>query len=72
MLSKYDVTLDNAGTIGTTLDLGGFTPDVVKSIRDLSAKMAEAGDGADSTASQMAMLGLMQQVTLLLITLQWC
>ncbi len=63
MLSKYDVTLDNAGTIGTTLDLGGFTPDVVKSIRDLSAKMAEAGDGADSTASQMAMLGLMQQVT---------
>ena len=61
-LSQYDISFDDAGTIGTTLDFGGFTPEVVKSIRELSAKMAEAGDGADNTAGQMAMLGLMQQV----------
>lgn len=70
-LSQYDVSFENAGTIGTTLDFGGFTPEVVKSIRDLSAKMAEAGDGADSTASQMAMLGLMQQVTFNSVSLRF-
>ena len=70
-LSQYDVSFENVGTFGTTLDFGGFTPDVVKSIRDLSAKMAEAGDGADSTASQMAMLGLLQQVTFNSVSLRF-
>lgn len=70
-LSQYDVSFGNVGMIGTTLDFGGFTPEVVESIRDLSAKMAEAGDGADNTASQMAMLGLMQQVTFNSISLRF-
>ena len=70
-LSQYDISIENAGTIGTTLDFGGFTPEVVKSIRELSAKMAEAGDGTDSTASQMAMLGLMQQITFNSVSLRF-
>lgn len=70
-LSQYDISFENAGTIGTTLDFGGFTPEVVKSMRDLSAKMAEAGDGADNTGTQMAMLGLLQQVTFNSVSLRF-
>ena len=67
-VSQYDVSIENAGTFGITMDFGGFTPDVVNSIREISTKMAEASDGADNSGSEMAMLGLMQQITFHSIT----
>ena len=31
-LSQYDISIENAGTLGMTLDLGGLTPEIIKSI----------------------------------------
>ena len=62
-LSQYDISIENAGTFGMTLDLGGFTPEFVKSIREISTRMAETSSGRDNSADEMAMLGLMQQMT---------
>lgn len=66
-LSQYDITVDNAGTLGVTFDLGGYTMDFVKSLQDMQKKMADQPEGADKSADKsaqgMAMLGLMQQLT---------
>ncbi len=70
-LSQYDISIDNAGTIGTAIDFGGFTPDVVTLIRDLSGKMAKTSEEGNSAANQMAMLGLMQQITFNRVSLRF-
>ena len=62
-LSKYDVTVDNAGTFGMTFDISGYTLDFVKSVQELQKKMAAQPEGADKSAQGMAMLGLMQQLS---------
>ncbi|MDI6027670.1 hypothetical protein QBK99_15885 [Corticibacterium sp. UT-5YL-CI-8] len=63
-LSQYDVTVNNAGTLGMTFDVGGYTLDFLKSVQELQKKMADQPKGADTNAQSMAMLGLMQQLTL--------
>ena len=40
-LSQYDISVENAGTLGMTFDLGGYTPDFVKALQDMQKKMAE-------------------------------
>lgn len=62
-LTQYDITVDNAGTLGMTFDLGGYTLDFVKQMQEMQKKMAEKPEGADSSAEGMAMLGMMQQLT---------
>ncbi|CCV13173.1 hypothetical protein [Mesorhizobium sp. STM 4661] len=62
-LSKYDVSVDNAGTLGMTFDLGGYTLDVIKSLQEMQKKMAAQPEGADNSAQGMAMLGLLQQLS---------
>lgn len=62
-LSTYDITVNDAGTLGMTFDLGGYTPDFIKSLQDMQKKMAEQPAGADNSAQGLAMLGLMQQLT---------
>lgn len=62
-LTQYDVTVDNAGTLGVTFDLGGYTLDFIKSIQDLQKTIAAQPEGADSSAQGFAILGLMQQLT---------
>ncbi len=62
-LSKYDITVDDAGTLGLTFDLGGYTVDFIRSLQELQKKMAAQPEGADNSAQGMAMLGLMQQLT---------
>lgn len=64
VLSKYDVQFNDAGTIGLTLDVGGYTPDFQKALRETQAKLVDAPAGGDNSAAGMAMLGLMQQLTL--------
>jgi hypothetical protein len=61
--TQYDMKVDNAGTLGMTFDLGGYTPAFLKSLQDLQKKMAEQPAGADNSAQGMAMLGLLQQLT---------
>ena len=53
----------NAGTLGMTFDLGGYTPDFIKSLQEMQKQMAAQPAGADNSAQGLAMLGLMQQLT---------
>lgn len=62
-LTQYDITVENAGTLGMTFDLGGYTPDFLKAIQDMQKKMAEQPAGSDNSAQGLAMLGLLQQLT---------
>ena len=63
-LSQYDITIDNGGTLGLTFDLGGYTLDFIKSMQETTQKLAAAPAGGDNSAAGLAMLGLMQQLTL--------
>lgn len=63
VFSQYDMTVDGAGTLGMTFDIGGYTPEFLKSLQELQKKMANQPAGADNSAQGMAMLGLMQQLT---------
>ncbi|MBZ9675120.1 hypothetical protein [Mesorhizobium sp. ES1-1] len=62
-LTKYDVSVENAGTLGMTFNLGGYTVDFIKSLQEMQKKMAAQPEGADSSAQGMAALGLMQQLS---------
>jgi hypothetical protein len=62
-LSQYDMTVNDAGTLGMTFDLSGYTPEFIKSLQDLQKQMAAQPGGGDQSAQGMAMLGLMQQLT---------
>jgi hypothetical protein len=63
ILDRYDTSIADAGTIGMTLDISGYTPQFIQALRDVQAKMTTA-DGQDQSAQNMAMLGLMQQINL--------
>jgi hypothetical protein len=70
-LSQYDISVENAGTLGMTFDLGGYTPSFVKSIQDLQKQMAAQPAGADNSAQGLAILGLMQQLTFNAASVRW-
>ena len=70
-LSQYDISVENAGTLGMTFDLGGYTPDFVKSMQDLQKQMAAAPAGSDNSAQGLAILGLMQQLTFNSASIRW-
>lgn len=61
-LSEYNMSVDDAGTLGMMLDISGYTPSFITSLRDLQVQMAANPDG-DSSAQGLAMLGLMQQLS---------
>lgn len=61
-LSQYDITVNDAGTLGLTFDLGGYTPELIASLRDIQKQMT-ANPGGDDAAQGLAMLGLLQQMT---------
>jgi hypothetical protein len=63
VLSQSDISVENAGTLGMTLDFGGYTPTFLTSLQDLQKKFANKPEGADNSAEGLAMLGLMQQLT---------
>ncbi len=62
-MTQNDFSVDGAGTLGISIDLGGYTTDFLSAVRDLQRQMAESDD-ANSDAQGMAMLGLMQQLSL--------
>lgn len=61
-LSQYDMAVVDAGTLGFTFEIGGYTPDFIASLREIQKQMAANPDG-DSSAQGLAMMGLMQQLT---------
>lgn len=62
-LSQIDLTVDDAGTFGFSLDLGGYTPALIASLREMSKQMASDGDDSNNAAQGLAMLGLLQQLS---------
>ena len=62
-LSQYDISINNAGTLGLTFELGGYTPDFIKSMQEMQKQMASQPGGGDNSAQGLAMLGLLQQLT---------
>ncbi|MCX7305289.1 MAG: hypothetical protein NTV73_13295 [Hyphomicrobiales bacterium] len=62
-MSQYDIAINDVGTLGMTLDLGGMTPGFVKTVNELSTKMAEAPEGADTSAQQAQLMGMLQDAT---------
>lgn len=62
-LSQYDFVVDDAGTLGITFDVSGYTPEFIKALRETSERMA-ASPEAEQSRHGLAMLGLMQQLNL--------
>ncbi|WP_187970466.1 hypothetical protein [Aquibium microcysteis] len=63
VLDQYDTSIANAGTLGMTVDISGYTPQFIQALREMQAKMS-ASEGQDQSVQSMAMLGLMQQINL--------
>ena len=61
-LSQYNLTVADAGTLGFNFDVGGYTPEFIKSMTELQQQMAESTE-EEQSAHGLAMLGLMQQLT---------
>ncbi len=62
-LDQYDIAIDDAGTLGFTFEITGYTPQFIAALREIQANMAKT-EGEDKSAQGMAMLGLMQQLNL--------
>lgn len=60
IVSQYDLTVVDAGTIGLMLDLSGYTPAFIDSMRQVQEQMAANPEG--ESAQGLAMLGLLQQL----------
>jgi len=63
VLDQYDTSIAEAGTLGMTVDISGYTPQFIQALREMQAQMA-ATEGQDQSAQSMAMLGLLQQINL--------
>lgn len=70
-IGQYDISVENAGTFGLTLDIGGYTSDFIKSMKEMQKQMAAAPAGSDNSAQGIAMLGLLQQLTFTSASLRW-
>lgn len=61
-LEQMDFTVENAGTIGFTFDVSGYTEDFLKAAREMQKTMANATE-EQKAAAGMAAMGLMQQLS---------
>lgn len=61
-LSQYDLTVVDAGTLGMSIDLSGYTPEFIEALTRLQQQMAENPE-EDSAAQGLAMMGLLQQLS---------
>ncbi len=62
-LSRYDAKIDNAGTLAITADISGYTTEFIRTLQEMQKKM-ESGTEEQKQAQGLAMLGLMQQLSL--------
>lgn len=63
-LDEYSFTVDDAGTLGMTLDLSGYTLSLVQQMKEITKKMNDPAMSEDQKSAQgLAILGLMQGLT---------
>ncbi|MGC4023946.1 MAG: hypothetical protein QM744_01475 [Mesorhizobium sp.] len=63
-ISKYDVAVDNAGKLGMTFDLGGYTPEFLTTMQQLSKKMGENPGAGNNQQEAAQIINLMQALVL--------
>jgi hypothetical protein len=61
----YDIK--DVGRLNMTFDLNGYTPALVKSLQEMNKSM----EGKDETAKGLAMLGLMQQLSFISMSIRF-
>jgi len=61
-LDSYKLVVKNAGTLDIGLKMSGYTPEFIRSLRAIRAKIASAPKD-QRNAQSMAMLGLLQQLS---------
>ncbi|MBK8458116.1 MAG: hypothetical protein IPL47_14265 [Phyllobacteriaceae bacterium] len=71
-LDDYSFTVDDAGTLGMTLDLSGYTLAIAKQLRDASKKMNAPGMTEEQKSAQgLALLGMLQGLTFASATIRF-
>jgi hypothetical protein len=63
--SAYDIK--DVGRLNMTFDLSGYTPALVKSLQDMNKTMA----GKDESAKNLAMLGMLQQLNFISMSIRF-
>lgn len=63
-ISKYDIAVDNAGKLGMTFDLGGYTPEFLTTMQQLSKKMSENQQPGANRQEAAQIVNLMQALLL--------
>ncbi|WP_137113822.1 MULTISPECIES: DUF945 family protein [Mesorhizobium] len=63
-LSKYDIAVDNAGKLGMTFDLGGYTPEFLTTMQQLTKKMSENPQADDNQQETAQIVNLAQALVL--------
>src|SRR5690606_30068680 len=57
-MPQYDITVNDVGSLGMTLDLGGLTPEFLKKVNELSTQAAADG-GTGNSQKEMELLGML-------------
>ncbi|MCO5059549.1 MAG: hypothetical protein M9905_17050 [Rhizobiaceae bacterium] len=55
-MSQYDITVNDAGTLGMTVDVGGLTAEFTKKMRAIQAEMTANPDSANQKQGEMMAL----------------
>ncbi len=63
VLEKEKINMKDAASLNVSVDLGGYTPEFLESIRQISRQMND-GTPEQKSAQGLAMMGLMQQLVL--------
>lgn len=62
-MSQYDITINDVGTLGMTLDMTGLTPEFLKAANEISTKMSDTPAGSDTSAQQAQLMGMLSDAT---------
>jgi hypothetical protein len=61
-IDKYEIKVNNAGTLAVSLDMSGYTRDFIKSVRRIREEMT-AHPKKNNSAQGLVLLGLLQQLS---------
>ena len=59
--------IDNVGKLNVLIDISGYTPELVKGLQEMTKNM----EGQDESAKGLAMLGLVQQLNFISMTIRF-